>query len=103
MTPSRVTGLSPHEILMGRPMRMPASLPSILRLADIHVLDTIMLDYCRALVTTLKDCHSEVVAALPKEPLHPCHSLVIGDWVLFKIFQQKNCLAPRWKDRSRFY
>lgn len=98
MTPSKQTGLSPHEILMGRSMWMPASHhhPIILHLKDIHV-RRCYVGLLPSYITSLKSCHSQVTVALPKELLHPCHSLKAVDWVLTKVFQRKNCLAPCWK------
>nr|XP_014352636.1 PREDICTED: uncharacterized protein LOC106706345 [Latimeria chalumnae] len=96
-TTNRKTGLSPHEILMGRPMRLPTSPPVAAHQIDIHFADEFVLTYCKALVKCIRTFHSQVQAALPKEPDEPCHSIHPGDWVHVKVFQRKNSLEPRWK------
>nr|XP_014351169.1 PREDICTED: uncharacterized protein K02A2.6-like [Latimeria chalumnae] len=96
-TTNRKTGLSPHEILMGRPMRLPTSPPVAAHQIDIHFADELVLTYCKALVKCIKTIHSQVQAALPKEPDEPCHSIHPGDWVHVKVFQRKNSFEPRWK------
>uniref|UniRef100_A0A8C6Y9I0 Murine leukemia virus integrase C-terminal domain-containing protein n=1 Tax=Naja naja TaxID=35670 RepID=A0A8C6Y9I0_NAJNA len=63
------------------------------QLADIHALDSMILNYCHALIVILKSCHSQVVTALPRDST----PLVPGDWVLVKVFQWKHYLIPRWK------
>ncbi|XP_053904103.1 protein NYNRIN-like [Malaclemys terrapin pileata] len=96
-TPNRKTGLSPHEILTGRPMRLPTAPPLTLAQMDIHLMDDTMLKYCQALMKCVKSFYTQVKEALPKDPVQPCHSLEPGDWVYIKVHQRKTALAPRWK------
>ena len=46
---NRHSGLSPHEILMGRPMQVPVAAPLALKQMDIHVMDETMINFCVAL------------------------------------------------------
>ncbi|XP_053902493.1 cytosolic phospholipase A2 gamma-like isoform X2 [Malaclemys terrapin pileata] len=96
-TPNRKTGLSPHEILTGRPMRLPTAPPLTLAQMDIHLMDDTMLKYCQALMKCVKSFYTQVKEALPKDPVQPCHSLEPGDWVYIKVHQRKTALAPCWK------
>ncbi|KAJ1107231.1 hypothetical protein NDU88_004624 [Pleurodeles waltl] len=68
-TPDKKTGLSPHEILMGRSMRLPAVSANAL----VNITDDMVVDYCKG------------------------HTLQAGDWVVVKKHVRKLCLEPRWK------
>jgi len=57
-TPQRRNGLSPHKIVLGRPMKLPVSPPLSLKQMD----DT-MLNFCFALTTAARVVHSQVKAA----------------------------------------
>ncbi|CAM4682569.1 unnamed protein product [Lepidochelys kempii] len=91
-TPNRKTGLSPHEILTGCLMRIPAAPP-----LTIHLMDDTMLNYCQALMKCVRSFYTQVKEVLPKDPEQPCHSLEPGDWVYIKIHQRKTTLTPCWK------
>lgn len=73
-------GLSPHEVLMGRPLSLPTS-PVTSQLVDIHLADDVVLDYYKSFKKCVKSFHSQVAAALSKEITQPCHKLQPGDWV----------------------
>ncbi|KAJ1125339.1 hypothetical protein NDU88_003771 [Pleurodeles waltl] len=92
-TPDRKTGLSPHEILMGRAMRSPAMPANAL----VNIADDMVLDYCKSLADVVHSFSQHVEAtALP--PIHdPGHNLRAGDWVGIRKQVRKTCLYPHWK------
>ncbi|KAJ1141062.1 hypothetical protein NDU88_007399 [Pleurodeles waltl] len=49
-TPNKKTGLSPHEILMGRAMRLPAVPANAL----VNITDDMVLDYCKGLADVVR-------------------------------------------------
>ncbi|KAJ1197706.1 hypothetical protein NDU88_001561 [Pleurodeles waltl] len=92
-TPDRKTGLSPHEILMGRAM----SLPAVPANALVNITDVMVLDYCKCLADVVR-CFSQQVEATTLPPIHdPGHNLRAGDWVVVRKHVRKTCLEPRWK------
>ncbi|KAJ1104992.1 hypothetical protein NDU88_002400 [Pleurodeles waltl] len=92
-TPDKKTGLSPHEILMGRAMRLPAVPANAL----VNITDDMMLDYCKGLADVVR-CFSHQVEANTLPPISdPGHTLQGCDWVVIKKHVRKSCLEPRWK------
>ncbi|KAJ1200800.1 hypothetical protein NDU88_004621 [Pleurodeles waltl] len=91
-TPDRKTGLSPHEILMGRAMRLPAVPANAL----VNITDDIVLDYCKGLADVVRS-FSQHVEATTLPPIHdPGHNLRAGDWVFVLKHERKMCLEPHW-------
>ncbi|KAJ1112517.1 hypothetical protein NDU88_000781 [Pleurodeles waltl] len=92
-TPDKKTGLSPHEILMGRAMRLPAVPANAL----VNITDYMVLDYCKGLADVIRSFSHQVEAnTLP--PIGDLgHCLQAGDWVVVKKHVNKSCLEPRWK------
>ncbi|KAJ1081611.1 hypothetical protein NDU88_001790 [Pleurodeles waltl] len=92
-TPNKKTGLSPHEILMGRAMR----LPTVPANALVNLTDDMVLDYCKGLADVDHSfSHQVEVTTLP--PINdPGHNLKAGDWVVIKKHVRKSCLEPHWK------
>ncbi|KAJ1107460.1 hypothetical protein NDU88_004850 [Pleurodeles waltl] len=92
-TPDKKTGLSPHEILMGRAMRLPV-VPAI---ALVNITDDMMLDYCKGLADVVRSFSHQVEATTLPPITYPGHTLKAGDWVVVKKHVRKLCLEPRWK------
>ncbi|KAJ1098502.1 hypothetical protein NDU88_003613 [Pleurodeles waltl] len=92
-TPDKKTGLSPHEILMGRAMRLPAVPANAL----VNITDDMVLDYCKGLADVIRSISHQVEAnTLP--PIGDLgHTLQAGDWVVVKKHVRKSCLEPHWK------
>ncbi|KAJ1127124.1 hypothetical protein NDU88_005528 [Pleurodeles waltl] len=89
-TPDRKTGLSPHEILMGKPMRLPAVPANAL----VNITDDMVLDYCKGLADVVRS-FSKQVEATKLPPIHdPGHNLRAGDWVVVRKHVHKTCLEP---------
>ncbi|KAJ1175249.1 hypothetical protein NDU88_000539 [Pleurodeles waltl] len=88
-TPDRKTGLSPHEILMGRAMRVPAVPANAL----LNITDDMVLDYCKGLADVVRSFSHQVEATIQG----PGHALKAGDWVVIKKHVRRSCLEPRWK------
>nr|XP_014428535.1 protein NYNRIN-like [Pelodiscus sinensis] len=76
-TPNRKTGLSPHEIACGRPMRLLSS-PDI-NLADAILIKGSIVKYCQELMRCVQSYHSQVKDAFQEAPTEPCHKLHPGD------------------------
>ncbi|KAJ1185566.1 hypothetical protein NDU88_002358 [Pleurodeles waltl] len=92
-TPDRKTGLLPHEILLGRAMRLSAE-PAI---ALVTITDDMVLDYCKGLADVVRS-FSQQVEATTLPPIHdPGHNLRAGDCVVVKKHMRKTCLEPCWK------
>ncbi|KAJ1194149.1 hypothetical protein NDU88_003444 [Pleurodeles waltl] len=92
-TPERKTGLSPHEILMGRAMRLPAVPANAL----LNITDDMVLDYCKGLADVVCSFSHQVEATTLPPIQGPGHALKAGDWVVIKKHVRKSCLEPRWK------
>ncbi|KAJ1082695.1 hypothetical protein NDU88_002860 [Pleurodeles waltl] len=92
-TPDRKNGLSPHEILMGRAMRLPAVPANAL----VNITDDMVLDYCKGLADVVRSfSHQMEATTLP--PIQGLgHTLKAGDWIVIKKHVRKSCLEPRWK------
>uniref|UniRef100_UPI00398F6BB1 uncharacterized protein n=1 Tax=Pristiophorus japonicus TaxID=55135 RepID=UPI00398F6BB1 len=83
---NRTTGLSPHEIVMGRPQRLPFTAPFTAKQMDIHKMEENMLNYCIALTKCISSFHSQVKEAQVKPAEGKCHNLEPGEFVYIKIF-----------------
>ncbi|KAJ1201512.1 hypothetical protein NDU88_005321 [Pleurodeles waltl] len=92
-TPDKKTGLSPHEILMGRAMRLPAVPANAL----VNITYDMVLDYCKSLADVIRSFSHQVEANTLPPIGEPGHSLQAGDWVVVKKHVRKSCLEPRWK------
>ncbi|KAJ1189940.1 hypothetical protein NDU88_006681 [Pleurodeles waltl] len=92
-TPDRKTGLSPHEILMGRAMRLPAVPANAL----LNITDDMVLDFCKGLADVVRSFSHQVEATTLPPIQVPGHTLKAGDWVVIKKHVRKSCLEPRWK------
>ncbi|KAJ1161563.1 hypothetical protein NDU88_002047 [Pleurodeles waltl] len=92
-TPDRKTGLSPHEILMGRAMRLPAVPANAL----LNITDDMVLDYCKGLADVVRSFSHQVEATTLPPIQGPGHALKAGDWVVIKKHVRKSCLEPLWK------
>ncbi|KAJ1194301.1 hypothetical protein NDU88_003590 [Pleurodeles waltl] len=92
-TPDRKTRLSPHEILMGRAMRLPAVPANDL----VNITDDMVLDYCKGLADVVRSFSHQVEATTLPPIQGPGHTLKAGDWVVIKKHVRKSCLEPRWK------
>ncbi|KAJ1156779.1 hypothetical protein NDU88_009496 [Pleurodeles waltl] len=75
-TPDKKTGLSPHEILMGRAMRFPAVPASAL----VNITDDMVLDYCKGLANVVRSFSHQVEATTLPLISDPGHTLKSGDW-----------------------
>ncbi|KAJ1107907.1 hypothetical protein NDU88_005293 [Pleurodeles waltl] len=92
-TPDKKTGLSPHEILMGRAMRLPAVPANAL----VNITDDMVLDYCKGLADVVRSFSHQVGANTLPPISDPGHTLQAGDWVVVKKHVRKSCLELRWK------
>ncbi|XP_059573183.1 uncharacterized protein LOC132244771 [Alligator mississippiensis] len=92
--PNRKHGLTPYEILFGRPMNV--GLNPIIEIKAVDLLEghESVLSYCKGLMKTFKALFPQVSAALPIPTDVPCHALRPGEWVLVKEFCRKDCLQP---------
>ncbi|XP_044071330.1 uncharacterized protein LOC122884903 isoform X3 [Siniperca chuatsi] len=88
-------GLSPFEILFGRPFNTGIG-PVKRRLPDTSQCEDEMLRYCTNLSSVLSDIHKQVKEAIPKAAERKLHDLEPGDWIVVKDFRQKNWRACRW-------
>ena len=94
--PNATTGLSPHEVLMGRPMSTGASPPLTPHKTTLLWTDEFMTDYVKKLTEILRKYHLQVSKRLPKPSEEPIHPFKEGDYVLIKSLE-KVSLSPRWK------
>ncbi|KAJ1127374.1 hypothetical protein NDU88_005776 [Pleurodeles waltl] len=92
-TPAKKTGLSPHEILMGQAMRLPAVPANAL----VNITDDTVLGYCKGLADVVCSFSHQVEATTLPPISDPGHTLKAGDWVVVKKHMRKSCLEPRWK------
>uniref|UniRef100_A0A7N8WJ00 ribonuclease H n=1 Tax=Mastacembelus armatus TaxID=205130 RepID=A0A7N8WJ00_9TELE len=93
--PHKTTGLSPYEILTGRPMRM-TNTPFPQNKLTLTGMDDEMLQYCCALNQTLKLIFPKVKAALPEPVVGQLHAIQPGDWIVVKDLRRKHWNQPRW-------
>ncbi|KAJ1176429.1 hypothetical protein NDU88_001710 [Pleurodeles waltl] len=92
-TPNKKTGLSPHEILMDRAIRLPAVPANAL----VNITDDMVLDYCQGLTDVVRSFSHQVEATTLPPIKDPGHNLKAGDWVVVEKHVRKSCLEPRWK------
>ncbi|KAJ1126083.1 hypothetical protein NDU88_004496 [Pleurodeles waltl] len=85
-TPNKKMGLSPHDVLMGRAMR----LPTVPANALVNITDDMVLDYCKGLADVVRSFSHQVINNLG-------HNLKAGDLVVIKKHVRKSCLEPHWK------
>ncbi len=57
-SPNRSVGLSPHEIITGRPMQMPGVID--LRNADVHIASDALIAYCENLTKAVQSAKREL-------------------------------------------
>lgn len=95
-TPNATTGLSPHEVLMARPISTEASPPLTPHKTTLLWTDECMTEYVKKLTEVLRKVHLQVFDRLPKPSDKPIHSFQVGDYVLIKSLE-KVSLSPRWK------
>lgn len=80
MTPSKTTGMSPFEILMGRPFPLPWTRKPLVTIEGD--LDLIRDQYVKDLITKLKQNEDKVIARSPSIPQDSTHSYKTGDRVV---------------------
>ncbi len=91
-SPNRSVGLSPHEIITGRPMQMPGVID--LRNADVHIASDALIAYCENLTKAVQSA-KERVESCWQTPPEGGHTIVPGQWVMIKTFKNKP-LEPKW-------
>lgn len=94
--PNRTTGLSPHEVLMGRPMITGVSPPLAPHKVTLIWTEEHLADYVKALANVTRKFHSQVQNRIPKPSEGNTHAFAPGDYVLIKSLE-KHSLLPRWK------
>ncbi|KAJ1144695.1 hypothetical protein NDU88_010992 [Pleurodeles waltl] len=92
-TADKKTGQSPHELLMGQTMRLPAVPANAL----VNITDDMVLDYCKGLADVAHSFSHQVEANTLSPISDPGHTLKAGDWVVVKKHVRKSCLEPCWK------
>ncbi len=91
-SPNRSVGLSPPEIITGRPMQMPGVID--LRNADVHIASDALIAYCENLTKAVQSA-KERVESCWQTPPEGGHTIVPGQWVMIKTFKNKP-LEPKW-------
>ncbi len=91
-SPNRSVGLSPHEIITGRPMQMPGVID--LRNADVHIASDALIAYCENLTKAVQSA-KERVESCWQTPPEGGHTIIPGQWVMIKAFRNKP-LEPKW-------
>ncbi len=89
---NRSVGLSPHEIITGRPMQMPGVID--LRNADVHIASDALIAYCENLTKAVQSA-KERVESCWQTPPEGGHTIIPGQWVMIKSFRNKP-LEPKW-------
>ncbi|KAF7648342.1 hypothetical protein LDENG_00158280 [Lucifuga dentata] len=89
------SGLSPFEILFGRPAPIGLHPPGQPHALTDHC-DDDMLKYFKVLSSMLSKNHQQVKDALPQPKEGRLHDLEPGDWVVVKDFRRKSWKQPRW-------
>lgn len=92
-THNKAIGLSPHEVITGRPMSLPGTID--LRTADVHLMSDSLLQYCINLGQAVQNAQKQVEVAW-QDPPKGGHSLVPGQWVMIKKFVGSP-LSPKWE------
>ena len=88
-------GLSPYEVLMGRPMPMGTGAPHNSNL-NTEFFHHDMIDYCVNLSRTLQSIRIQVKEALPLSKEEQLHDLQPGDWIVVKDYRRRTWNSPRW-------
>lgn len=91
-SPNRSVGLSPHEIITGRPMQMPGVID--LRNADVHIVSDALIAYCENLTKSVQNARERVESCWQNPP-EGGHTIIPGQWVMIKSFRNKP-LEPKW-------
>ncbi|KAJ1150237.1 hypothetical protein NDU88_003032 [Pleurodeles waltl] len=91
--PDRKTGLSLHEILMGRAMKLPVVPANAL----VNITDDMVLNYCNGLADVVRSFSLQVEGTTLPLIHDPGHNLTAGDWVVVRKHVRKTCLEPGWK------
>lgn len=78
-THNKETGLSPFEIITGRPMSLPGTID--LRKADVHLTSDSLVQYCERLSLAVQGAEKQVREAWEPPP-EGGHSLIPGQWVM---------------------
>ncbi len=91
-SPNRSVGLSPHEIITGRPMQMPGVID--LRNADVHIASDALIAYCENLTKAVQSA-KERIESCWQTPPEGGHTIIPGQWVMIKAFRNKP-LEPKW-------
>ncbi len=91
-SPNRSVGLSPHEIITGRPMQMPGVID--LRNADVHIASDALIAYCENLTKAVQSAKERVEVALADSTRRWTHNhpRSVGH---DKAFRNKP-LEPKW-------
>ncbi|KAL0146487.1 hypothetical protein M9458_058118, partial [Cirrhinus mrigala] len=85
-SPNRSVGLSPHEIITGRPMQMPGVID--LRNADVHIASDALITYCENLTKAVQSSRERVESCWQNPP-EGGHTIIPGQWVMIKSFRNK--------------
>ena len=91
-THNKETGLSPFEVITGRPMSLPGTID--LRKADVHLTSDALISYCTQLTEAVKTAAQQVSDAWV-EPPEGGHSIVPGQWVMVHK-PQRVTLESKW-------
>lgn len=91
------TGLTPHEVVTGRPMRVPGAVIHMSQISDLAIMGESMLSYCQKMTHALQCVYSQVKAAHEEQAPgdNREHGLTPGDRVYIKI-HQAGALGRRW-------
>lgn len=92
-SPNRSIGLSPYEIITGRPMSMPGAIE--LRNANVHIASDALIAYCEQLAQAVQKA-GDRVAACWQHPPEGGHAIIPGQWVMIRSFKSKP-LEPKWQ------
>ncbi|KAG9281519.1 hypothetical protein AMEX_G33 [Astyanax mexicanus] len=91
-TSNKTVGLSPYEVVTGRPMLVPGLID--LRKADVHLLSDALLNYCQTLTQAVQAAQNQVSNAWGR-PSEGGHTIIPGQWVMVRR-HDKQSLEPRW-------
>ena len=90
-TLSRRTRLSPHKILMERPMRVPYTLPLTIKEMNTHQMDDASCTFCIVLTNIVRAFHLQVKNTLLEATTKDCSDLGPEDNVLIKVNKRRIC------------
>ena len=92
-THNKETGLSPFEVICGRPMSLPGTID--LRKADVHLTSDALITYCEELSKAVATAHKQVQDAWGPVP-DGGHMLVPGQFVMVKK-HHRGTLDAKWE------